>query len=88
MSLCRFVSISIIVAKFIYGGHTDAKFVYPRRVISAAKYHYARSPRIHQVQQRLCTTTGDAEHLRIVYNYFRYGRVQLLPLRPVNDYFP
>ena len=53
-----------------------------------AKYHDARSPRIHQVQQRLCTTTSDAEHLRIVYNYFRYGRVQLLPLRPVNDYFP
>ena len=28
----------------------------------------------------LCTTTGDAEHLRIVYDYFHYGRVPLLPL--------
>ena len=28
----------------------------------------------------LCTTTGDAEHLRIVYDYFHYGRVRLLPL--------
>ena len=69
--------------KFIYGSpndyfHDDAST--STLFVVFAKYHEARSPRIHQVQQWLCKTTGNAEHLRIVYDYFHYGRVPLLPL--------